>query len=155
MIATVTAWLMGSEIGRALLKWGVIIGGVLLAIFLFKRHAENAGRLAERVEREQASNDAVKRMLKVDPTVSKEQVLARLRAGTYAIGLLALVTACADTRTIVVCAPVDAISPAVQARAADELEAAQRAGVAQPAVLVLLGSGATLRDRVRAACPAG
>ncbi len=63
MIGGLIAWLAGSRFALAAAKWGAVALTVLLFLLSVRRAGERAGRMAQRLETVEKSNDVQRRML--------------------------------------------------------------------------------------------
>ena len=63
MIATLLGGFAASPWGRPALRYGAIVLAVLLFLLSLRRSGERAGRLAERLETTEKTNDVQRRML--------------------------------------------------------------------------------------------
>ncbi|MCO6363881.1 hypothetical protein [Paracoccus sp. 08] len=63
MIGGLLATLAGSALARAALRYGVITLAILPFLLALRRSGERAGRLAERLETMENTNEAQRRML--------------------------------------------------------------------------------------------
>lgn len=81
----VLSWLAGSRLGGAIAKWAAIALTVGLFLAAFRRSAERAGRLAERLEQMEKINAAQRRMLEATTRRprSRDELARRLRAGRF------------------------------------------------------------------------
>jgi len=63
MIASLLSWIGASPWVRAALRYGVLALTILLFLFTLRRSGERAGRLAERLETSEKTNDIQRQML--------------------------------------------------------------------------------------------
>ncbi|CUA90266.1 hypothetical protein Ga0061061_1129 [Chelatococcus sambhunathii] len=120
---------------RAALRYGAIA----LAVFLFplslRRSGERAGRLAERLETSEKTNDSI--------AGCSMRRLAALAIVT--ISLTGCATVASDPRVATVCPPVVEYSREFQARAADELDLLPEGS----ALAEMLADYSVMRDQAR------
>ncbi len=85
MIGGLIGWLAGSRWALAAAKWGAVGLTVLLFLLSVRRAGERAGRMAERLETLEKSNDVQRRMLEAAPRRprSRNELAERLRDGRF------------------------------------------------------------------------
>jgi hypothetical protein len=85
MIATVLTGIAASPWTRAALRYGAFALAVLLFLLSLRRSGERAGRLAERLETTEKSNDVQRRMLEaaVRRPRDRDDLAYRLRDGEF------------------------------------------------------------------------
>jgi hypothetical protein len=85
VIGGILATLAGSAWARTALRYGVTALAVLLFLLSLRRSGERAGRLAERLEGMEKSNDAQQRMLEAAARRprSRDDLAGRLRDGQF------------------------------------------------------------------------
>ena len=132
MISGLLATLAGSVWPRAALRYGITALAILLFLLALRRSGERAGRLVERLETTEKTNDV------------HCQMLAALAIAT--ISLTGCATVASDTGVATVCPPVVEYSRDFQARGADELHLLpERSAIAE-----MMSDYAIMRDQVRA-----
>lgn len=85
MIAALFTGIAASNWGRAALRYGVIALAVCLFLLALRRSGERAGRLAERLETTEKSNDVQRQMLDAAARRSRDRgdLADRLRDGRF------------------------------------------------------------------------
>ena len=85
MIASLLAWIAASPWARAALRYGVLALTVLLFLLSIRRAGERAGRLAERLETLEKTNDVQRRMLDAASRRprDRDELAQRLRDGRF------------------------------------------------------------------------
>jgi len=85
MIASLLAGVATSSWARAALKYGAIALAVVLFLLSIRRAGERAGRLAERLETAEKSNDIQRRMLAAAARRprDRDELAERLRDGRF------------------------------------------------------------------------
>ncbi|QFQ88707.1 hypothetical protein F8A10_14700 [Paracoccus kondratievae] len=85
MITTLLTGFAASPWIRAALRYGAIALAVLLFLFALRRSGERAGRLAERLETSEKTNDVQRRMLEAAARRPRDhhELAERLRDGSF------------------------------------------------------------------------
>ena len=85
MIGELAAALVGSAWARAALRYGVTVFAILLFLLTMHRSGERAGRLAERLDSREKTNEVQRRMLEAAARRprSPEDLAKRLRDGRF------------------------------------------------------------------------
>jgi len=85
MIGALLATLAGSAWARTALRYGVTAFAILLFLLALRCPGERAGRLAERLETSEETNDVQRRMLEAAARRprSRDDLAERLRSGRF------------------------------------------------------------------------
>ncbi len=85
MIGTLIAWAAGSPWALRLAKWGAIALTILLFLLSIRRAGERAGRMAERIEIMERTNDVQRLMLDAAARRPRDrrELARRLRDGRF------------------------------------------------------------------------
>ena len=85
MIAALLTGFAASPWTRAALRYGAIVLAVLLFLLSLRRFGERAGRLAERLEATEKTNDIQRRMLEAAARRprNRDELAERLRDGQF------------------------------------------------------------------------
>ncbi|HHN67237.1 MAG TPA: hypothetical protein ENK15_04265 [Thermopetrobacter sp.] len=85
MIAQLLGVLAGSRTLRTLARWAAVALTIALFILSFRRTAERAGRLAERLDQLEKANDIQRRMAEAAShrPRSRDELARRLRDGDF------------------------------------------------------------------------
>jgi hypothetical protein len=85
MIATLLGGFAASPWGRAALRYGAIALAVLLFLLSLRRSGERAGRIAERLETSEKTNEIQRRMLEAAASRprNRDELVDRLRDGEF------------------------------------------------------------------------
>ena len=85
MIATLLGGFAASPWGRAALRYGAIVLAVLLFLLALRRSGERAGRIAERLETSEKTNEVQRRMLEAAARRPRDrnELVDRLRDGHF------------------------------------------------------------------------
>lgn len=85
MIAGLLTWIVASSWMRAALRYGPIALAVLLFLLSLRRSSERAGRLAERLETAEKTQDVQRRMLEAAARRprTRDDLAERLRNGQF------------------------------------------------------------------------
>jgi hypothetical protein len=85
MIGGLVAALAGSAWARAALRYGAIALAVLLFLLALRRYGERAGRIAERLEITEKTNETQRRMLEAAARRprNRDELIDRLRDGGF------------------------------------------------------------------------
>lgn len=85
MIGWLVRWVAGSRFAPAVGRWAAVLLTVVLFLAAFRRTAERAGRLAERLEQLENTNEAQRRMLEAvaHRPRSRDDIAHRLRGGRF------------------------------------------------------------------------
>jgi len=84
-MGTLIAWLTGSRFALAVGKWVAITLAISLFLMSLRRSGERAGRLAERLENTEKTNDVQRRMLEAAARRprTRDELARRLRDGEF------------------------------------------------------------------------
>ncbi|WP_457650486.1 hypothetical protein [Profundibacter sp.] len=79
------AWFSGSRFALAVGKWAAITLTISLFLLSFRRSGERAGRLAERIEKQEKTNEIQRRMLEAASRRPRNrgELAKRLRDGEF------------------------------------------------------------------------
>jgi len=79
------AWFSGSRLALAVGKWAAIALAISLFLLSLRRSGERAGRLAERIENREKTNEIQRRMLEVASRRphDRDELAERLRDGRF------------------------------------------------------------------------
>ena len=85
MIAGLLAWLGGGRLGGAVLRIGLLLATILLLLFARRRSGERLGRLGERLEASEKTNDVQREMLEAATRRprDRDELAGRLRDGRF------------------------------------------------------------------------
>lgn len=85
MIGGLVASLVGSAWARAALRYGVTVFAILLFLLTLRRSGERVGRMAERLETREKTNDIQRRMLEAVARRprNRDDLVDRLRDGGF------------------------------------------------------------------------
>jgi hypothetical protein len=85
MIATLLGWIASSPWMQAALRYSVIVLAVLLFLLALRCSGERAGRLAERLENLEVTNDVQRRMLEAAARRprDRDELAERMRDGRF------------------------------------------------------------------------
>lgn len=85
MIARILATLVGSAWARAAFRYGVIVLAIFLFLLALRRSGERAGRLAERLDTREKTNEVQQRMLEAAARRprDRDELVDRLRNGGF------------------------------------------------------------------------
>lgn len=85
MISALLTGIVASPWMRAVLRYGAIVLAVLLFLLALRRTGERTGRLAERLENTEKTNDVQRHMLEAAARrpQSRDQLAERLRDGRF------------------------------------------------------------------------
>ena len=85
MIGALLARFIASPTALTAARWGAVALAVLLFLLALRRSAEKAGRLAERLDQMEKSNDAQRRMLVAvaDRPRDRRELARRMRDGRF------------------------------------------------------------------------
>lgn len=85
MIGGLVASHVGSAWARAVLRYGVTVFAILLFLLTLRRSGERAGRLAERLDTREKSNEVQRRMLEAAARRprNRDELVDRLRDGGF------------------------------------------------------------------------
>lgn len=85
MIMALLSWIAASPLARAALRYGAIALAVLLFLLALRRSGERTGRLAERLEASEKTNDVQRRMLDAATRRPRDrnELADRLRDGRF------------------------------------------------------------------------
>ncbi|MBZ0130615.1 MAG: hypothetical protein K8F59_16080 [Rhodobacteraceae bacterium] len=84
-MSALIAWFTGSRFALAAGKWAAIALTISLFLLMFRRSAERAGRLAERLETREKTNEVQRRMLEAAARRprDRDELVDRLRDGGF------------------------------------------------------------------------
>jgi hypothetical protein len=85
VIASLLAWLGTGRLGRAALRIGLLVAAVLLLLLACRRSGERLGRMAERLDASERSNDIQREMLEAAARRprDRDELAGRLRDGRF------------------------------------------------------------------------
>ena len=85
MIGGVVAWIAGSTVGRATLRYAVTALAILMFLLALRRSGERVGRLVEKLETMEKANDVQQRMLDAAARRprDRDELAQRLRDGRF------------------------------------------------------------------------
>jgi len=85
VIAGVLAWLVAGRLGRLALRTATLVAAVLLLLFACRRSGERLGRVLERLEATERSNDVQREMLGAAARRPRDrgELAERLRNGRF------------------------------------------------------------------------
>lgn len=85
MIVTLLGGIVASPLARADVRYGAIALAIILFLLSVRRAGERVGRLAERLETREKTNDVQRQMLEAAARRlrDREELVERLRAGQF------------------------------------------------------------------------
>ena len=85
MIASMLGLIAASPLARAALRYGTIALTIVLFLLSIRRSGERVGRLAERLETKERTNEIQRRMLEAAARRprNRDELLDRLRSGRF------------------------------------------------------------------------
>ncbi len=85
MIATIFGWIVSRPSARAALRYGAMAVAVVLFLLSIRRSGEQVGRIAERLETTEKSNEIQRRMLEAAARRprDRDELVDRLHNGAF------------------------------------------------------------------------